>query len=205
MIVAYFISMPSTIDIHDLIVNRPEKEIFFTEDFREYGSSEAIKSAMHRFVKRGVLKRLAKGIYVKPGYSDLLKMETLPPMEALAQAIARRDHARIAPTGAMALYKLGLTTQIPLKLTYLTDGSARKIKIGKSEITFKRVTPKKLVFKGQVSSLVVQALSEIGQSNLEADQESKIVEQLRKEKYEDLKHDIRLAPQWIAEVMAKAL
>lgn len=197
--------MPSTIDIYDLIINRPDKEIFFTEDFKGYGSSEAIKSTMHRFVKRGVLKRLAKGIYVKPGYSELVKSETLPTMEDLAQAIAKRDQARIAPTGAMALYKLGLTTQIPLRPTYLTDGSARKIKIGKSEITFKRVTPKKLVFKGQVSSLVVQALSEIGQSNLEPDQESKIITQLKREKYEDLKHDIRLAPQWIAEVMAKAL
>lgn len=197
--------MPSTTDIYEFIANQADKEIFFTEDFREYGSSEAIKSAMHRFVKRGVLKRLAKGIYVKPGYSELLKKETLPPLETLAQAIAKRDQARIAPTGAMALSKLGLTTQIPLRLTYLTDGTARKIKIGKSEITFKRVTPKKLAFKGQLSSLVVQALSEIGQSNLEYDQEVKIIAQLKKEKYEDLKHDIRLAPQWIADVMAKVL
>lgn len=197
--------MPSTSDIHDLITSKPDKEIFFTEDFREYGSSEAIKSTMHRFVKRGILRRLSKGIYVKPGYSELLKSETLPPMEDLVQAIAKRDKARIAPTGAMALYKLGLTTQIPLRLTYLTDGSARKIRIGKSEITFKRVTPKKLVLKGEISSLVVQALSEIGQSSLEPDQKERIIAKLKREKYEDIKHDIRYAPQWIAEVMAKAL
>lgn len=205
LIVAYFKNMPSTVDIYDLIANKPDKEILFTEDFREFGSSEAIKSAMHRFVKRGVLKRLAKGIYVKPGYSDLLKMETMPPLEALAQAIAKRDHARIAPTGAMAMYKLGLTTQIPLKVAYLTDGSARKINIGKTEITFKRVTPKKLVFKGELSSLAIQALSEIGRTNLDQDLEKRVITQLKKEKYEDLKHDIRLAPQWIAEIMAKAL
>lgn len=197
--------MPSTIDIQDFIASKPDKEIFFTEDFREYGTREAIKSAMHRFVNRGVIKRLAKGIYVKPGYSQLLKMETLPPLERLAQAIARRDQARIAPTGAMALYKLGLTTQMPLRLTYLTDGSARKIKIGKTELTFKRVTPKKLGFKGQISALVVQAMSEIGQANLKPTEEEEIIKLLKKEKYEDLKHDIRFAPQWIAEVMVKVL
>ena len=197
--------MPSTIDIQDFIASKPDKEIFFTEDFREYGTREAIKSAMHRFVNRGVIKRLAKGIYVKPGYSQLLKMETLPPLEGLAQAIARRDQVRIAPTGAMALYKLGLTTQMPLRLTYLTDGSARKIKIGKTELTFKRVTPKKLGFKGQISALVVQAMSEIGQANLKPTEEEEIIKLLKKEKYEDLKHDIRFAPQWIAEVMVKAL
>ena len=197
--------MPSTFDIYEFINAKPEKEIFFTEDFREYGSSEAIKSALHRFVRRGFLKRLSKGIYVKPGYSELLKSETMPSLEALALAIAKRDKARIAPTGAMALYKLGLTTQVPLRLTYLTDGSARKIKVGNSEIAFKRATPKKLILQGEISSLVVHALSEIGQSNLMPEQRQRIISKLKKENYRDLKHDLRLAPQWIAEVMAKAL
>ena len=64
---------------------------------------------------------------------------------------------------------------------------------------------KKLGFKGQISALVVQAMSEIGQANLKPTEEEEIIKLLKKEKYEDLKHDIRFAPQWIAEVMVKAL
>jgi Family of unknown function (DUF6088) len=33
---------------------------------------------------------------------------------------------RIRPTGAFALHKLGLTTQVPTRLVYLTDGHPHK-------------------------------------------------------------------------------
>ncbi len=181
------------------------KTILFTEDFKGYGGPEAIKSAMHRLVKVGELKRLAKGIYVKPGYSELLNKETSPSLEEVAKAIAKRDGIRIIPTGAMAMYKLGLSTQIPLKAMYLTDGSARTIRIGKSTLTFRRVTPKKLHLKGEISMLAIQALTEIGRSNVNESQKEKIISLLKNESYENLKHDIKLAPQWIGEIMAKAL
>ena len=120
-------------------------------------------------------------------------------------AIAKRDKARILPTGSYALHMLGLTTQIPLKLVYLTDGSPRKITIGKRTIQFKKTTPKNLSLKGSISKLVVQALKEIGKGKMTNDELDKIVSILKKEDSKKLKHDIALAPQWIAEILAKAI
>jgi phosphoribosylformylglycinamidine (FGAM) synthase PurS component len=197
--------MSTSEKIQQYISKASPKTIFFAEDFKGHGGAEAIKSALHRLVKVGELKRLAKGIYIKPGYSELLKTETVPPLEEVAMAIARRDGIRVLPTGAMALYKLGLSTQVPMKAVYLTDGSARTIRLGKSKLTFKRVTPKKLMLKGELSRLVVQALGEIGKANVEDTQKSKIVDLLKDESYENLKHDIKIAPQWMGEIMAKAL
>ena len=73
-------------EIQKHIEKTPLKTILFSEDFKEYGGAEAVKSALHRMVKTGGLKRLAKGIYVKPGYSELIKKETVPDLEEVAAA-----------------------------------------------------------------------------------------------------------------------
>jgi len=179
--------------------------IVFTEDFQEYGSPGAVKVALHRINKKGILVSLARGIYAKPKFSKLLNKEVLPGAEEIAKAIAKRDKAKIIPTGVFALNALGLSTQLPLKLVYLTDGSPRKIKIGNQTIYFKKTTPKNLALKGNISKLVVQALKEIGKNIATTQELKKIQNLLLKEDKQDLKHDIAIAPQWIAELMAKAL
>ena len=62
-----------------------------------------------------------------------------------------------------------------------------------------------MALKGDISKLVVMALKDIGKGNLTAEEEKKILGMLKKEKAELLKHDIRLAPRWIGEIMANAL
>lgn len=103
-----------------------------------------------------------------------------------------------------ALNALGLSTQVPLKAVYLTDGAARIVKVGKRTIQFKRTTPKNLSAKGQISKLVIQALKAIGKDKVSVDEERKILALLRKEKLEHLKHDILLAPEWIRKIMRNA-
>ena len=109
------------------------------------------------------------------------------------------------PTGAHAQNALGLSTQVPLRIVYLTDGSPRTIKIGNRTIQFKKTTPKNLALKGNISKLVVQALKDIGKEKATTQELEKIQNVLLKEDKQDLKHDIAIAPQWIAELMAKAL
>ena len=77
-----------------------------------------------------------------------------PSAEQIAEAIKKRDQARIIPTGSYAQYKLGLTTQIPMNVVYLTDGSPRKIQIGNQKITFKKTTPKNLAVNHTLTSLI---------------------------------------------------
>lgn len=198
--------MTSTDDkIEQKIKSLKQGTIVFTEDFQNYGSPGAVKVALHRIVKKGLLHHLARGIYAKPTFSKLLNKEVLPGAEEVALAIAKRDKARLLPTGAYAQNALGLSTQVPLRMVYLTDGSPRTIKIGKRSIQFKKTTPKNLALKGKISKLVVQALKDIGKDKATPQELEKIQSLLLKEDKQDLKHDIALAPQWIAEVMAKAL
>ena len=128
-----------------------------------------------------------------------------PSAEEVAEAIAKRDKIRTVPTGSYALNALGLSTQVPMNIVLLTDGSPREIKIGKRTIKFKKTTPKNLMAKGKISRLVIQALKEIGNGKVTTAEEQKIVDLLRKEDEKDLKHDIALAPVWIQKTMEKAL
>lgn len=178
--------------------------LLFPEDFSEFGSSEAIRKALQRLEEKGVIRRVAQGIYVRPIISTYIG-EVLPSAEEVAVAITKRDRVRTLPTGSYALNALGLSTQVPMNIVLLTDGSPRIIKVGKRTIKFKKTTPKNLLAKGVISRLVIQALKEIGRNRLTADEEEKIIELLKKENPQDLLHDIPLAPVWIQVIMKKAL
>lgn len=190
------------------ILNKIKKagrgSLFFTNDFIAYGNSKAVSKALERLVEKGEIKRVSRGIYTRPKISKLIG-EVMPSKEAIAKAIAKRDKARIIPTGSYALHVLGLSTQVPMNTVFLTDGAARKIKLDYGMITFKRTTPKNLATIGKISGLVIQALKEIGKGNVEAWEENKIIQLLKKEDESKLKYDIKMAPEWIRVIMRKAL
>ena len=151
--------------IEEKISKSSRGELFFADDFVKYGTPDNIRQVLARLEKDGMLLRIAQGIYLKPKIDPLIGV-ILPSVEEVAKEIAHRDKARIAPTGVLALYLLGLTTQIPLKAVYLTDGSQREVKIGKRSIKFKKTVPKSFAIKNELLHLVVQAFREVGQKQI---------------------------------------
>lgn len=182
----------------------PLGALLMPADFSDLGSSEAVRISLFRLQKEGLIRRVAQGIYVRPKISKLIGL-LLPSAEEVAEAIAKRDRIRTLPTGSYALNALGLSTQVPMNIVLLTDGSPREIRVGKRKIKFKKTTPKNLLAKGKKSRLVMQALKEIGNGKVTDQEEKKIIDLLRKEDEQDLKHDIALAPVWIQKIMKKAL
>ena len=178
--------------------------LFFADDFLRFGNSKAISKALERLVEKQEITRVARGIYARLEKDPILG-PVKPGTEAIAKAIAKRDKARIIPTGALALNALGLSTQVPMSVIYLTDGVARKIDLGARTITFKKTTPKNLTAIGKISRLVIQALKEIGKDNLTEKEEQHIINHLKKEEQHRLEHDIVLAPEWIRIIMRQAL
>ena len=179
--------------------------VFFTDDFIAFGASKTVNKALERLVKKSEIIRIARGIYTRPQKSKFLDTTLTPSTEIIARAIARRDRARIIPTGSFALNTLGLSTQVPMNIVYLTNGSARTIKIGNHSILFKKTSPKNLAAIGEISSIVIQALKEIGKDKANKEELAKIISLLKQEKTDRLEHDIRIAPEWIRKIMRKVL
>ena len=178
--------------------------LFFTDDFARFGKPDAIRQALQRLVKSGEIDRVAAGIFVRPQKDEIIG-KVMPDIEDIAKAIARRDRARIVPTGDYALNRLGLSTQVPMNIVYLTDGTARKIKIGNYTIVFKKVAPKNVAAIGEISRLAIQALKTIGKEKVTKEEVHRIQTILQSEKSTHLAYDIRLAPTWIKEIMNHVL
>ena len=128
-----------------------------------------------------------------------------PSLEEIADAISKRDMVKIIPTGIYALQKLGLSTQMPMQAVYLTDGAPRKIKVGKRIITFKKTSPKKLLIKGKINQLVIQALSELKAKNVTDAVIEKIFDALKNEDPSLIRKDAMLVPEWIAKILNQYL
>ena len=182
--------------LEDKIISLKKGAIVFVSDFAEFGTAENVKKVLLRLEKKQLLVRLAHGIYLYPKIDKELGI-LYPSTESIAEAIAKRDKIRIIPTGIYALQQLGISTQIPMNVIYLTDGAPRKIKVGKRTITFKKTAPKNLAIKNKVLSNIVQGLKELGKENITDEIRQKIKQALQKVPVEILKEEILNAPVWV--------
>ena len=196
--------------IENIITNSITKcgrgALFFPSDISKVGERSAVLKALERMTNVGTIIRVARGIYCYPKIDKELGLGTLyPTYEEIAQAIAKRDKARIVPAGIYAMNRLGLSTQVPMNIVYLTDGSPRKVVInGNRGILFKHVAPKNLAFKNQLALLINSALKEIGQDNVTDEDKDHIKSLLSNEPKDIILQDIKLMPDWIASIIREA-
>lgn len=189
---------PSAIDSKILaaIQKQGRGSVFVPVDFLGIASREAVDVALHRLVRQGAIRRLARGIYDFPKEHPVLgPLE--PSAEAIARALAERDRTRLQPAGAYAANTLGLSEQVPAKIVFLTDGPARTVKVGPTTIQLRRTTPKNMEAAGRLSGLLIQALRELGQVHVTPARIAHVKRTIPSSKRKELLKDIRLAPAWM--------
>ena len=149
------------IQVLEKIKRSPRGTLFFVDHFTNIANNKSTNKALERLVKSGEIERVAQGIYVRSVIDNYIG-KVLPSIEQIAIAIVKRDRATVVPTGSYAMYKLGLTSQVPLNIVFYSDTSARKIKIGKQTITFKKASSKNLAFVGEISTVLASEMTFIG-------------------------------------------
>jgi len=192
--------------IENKVKNHKRGKIFFLDDFAGLGTPDAIKKTLQRLTNSGLLVRLANGIYWYPKKEKELygvKISGKPTLDEIAKAIAKRDKARIVPTGLHALNLLNLSTQVSANVVYLTDGTARKVRIGDGKgILFKHTSEvKRLAYKSEYLMLIVSALREIGESNITNEQFAIIKEHFSHITKQEFETDIKIVPVWIRKIL----
>jgi hypothetical protein len=150
------------------------------------------------------LVRIGRGLYLYPKRDPVLGA-MYPTLAEIASEIARKEKLRIIPAGDQALLQLGLSTQVPMKSVYLTDGGPRNIKVGNRTLVFKPTTPKTLSLKGKKSSLVVQALKALGKDAVTKELLDQIAQILKDENPIMAEADAMLAPAWIRSIIMNIL
>jgi hypothetical protein len=178
--------------------------IVFHQDYSALASPSAVKSAFHRIYIGGMLIKLAHGIYYYPKEEQTYGLGVVyPSIEEIAYAIAKRDKAKIVPMGAYALNKLGLSTQVPMNVVFLTNGTPRHIKIGDGRgIVFKHSSSgKNFAYKSELMMLVVTAMRALGEAHITDEEIDKLKSNLIHVPKKDFDHDIKLAPAWVRKIL----
>lgn len=152
--------------IQERIGNALEGTVFVNSDFADIADTETIRRNLNRLTKTGTLRRILKGIYEKPEYSEMLKEYVAADPEAVAKALARNYHWTIAPCGNTALNLLGLSTQVTAVWSYISDGPYKTYEWNSTKIEFKHRTNKEITGLSYMTALVIQALKTLGKVNV---------------------------------------
>lgn len=189
--------------IHSLIKKKGRGNFLFASDFTNLGEQKTINKALERMAKDEIIIRISRGVYYYPKIDKVLGLGVLyPTLEDIAEGIAKRDKARIVPTGIYALNRLGFSTQIPMNIVYLTDGSERKLNLSNgTSVQFKYTAPKNLAFKSQLAMLLTFAFKTIGKENITQDILAHTKELLEKDEKSVIEQDYNLMPAWVSSII----
>lgn len=175
--------------------------VFFISDFANIGSPETIRKIFFQATANNTLEKVGKGIYVKPKESRFGRVPVS--LEKIALEIAERDKCQILPTGSTAANMIGLSTQIPMNLTYITTGSTRTVEIGNRSLNFRHASPKNFASKGKIIPILIQGMREIGQKNMSEMHFAAIIDFIKKTPDPYLEEDLPLAPMWIQKIIKR--
>jgi hypothetical protein len=147
------------------IARKPKGYPFTSKEFLSLGSRAAVDQALSRMAKAGEVARVTRGVFVVPQQSQYVGM--VPPTpEKVAAAMGAAAGETIAPHGAEAVRRLGLSTQTPMRPVFYTNGPSRRFQIGKLVVAIKHVSPRKLAFAGKPEGEVLSALWYLGKENV---------------------------------------
>lgn len=192
--------------MYDIVEQAREGTIFIPDDFTMCGTPDAVRSGLSRLCRNGNLCRFAKGIYYIPAYDKWDGTLREPSLDDIALKIAQRDNARVIPTGVYALNRLGLSTQVPTNIIYITDGSARQMRFGEGKsITFRHSNDLgNFAYQSKLMQLAVLAMREIGEKTITDNQKEMIKKMITEHVSEqEFNHDIVLAPTWVKKILQR--
>lgn len=187
--------------ILEKINNLNSNQVFIANDFFDIAGYENIRKVLNRLVTDGEISRIMNGIYYKPKYIDLIGEYEAPSVNEVANAIARKYNWTIAPSGNTALNLLGLSTQVPAKWTYISDGRYVDFSFGNITIEFKRRNNGDISKMSTLTAMVIQAIKAIGKDKVTNEQIDYLREKLSKEEKEDLLKDGKTTSIWVYHIL----
>jgi len=169
------------------------------KDFLDLAGRDAVDQALTRLVGQGTLQRIGRGLYHLPRTNDRLGITVPPDPDMVAQAIGRQTGSRVVSSPAAIANRLGLSTQVPAKPVYLTDGRSRSVRVGRQTFRLRHVAAKRLPDNDDVSSLAIQAIVAAGRSSLDDKAIGILRRQLNPAQRQGLLREARYADAWVAD------
>ena len=173
--------------------------VFTPKDFLDFAGRDAVDQALTRLVRGGTLHRIGRGLYHLPRSNRRLGITVPPDPDTVAQAIGRQTGSRVVPSPATVANRLGLSTQIPAKPVYMTDGQSRRVRVGNQTFFLKHVAAKRLPDHDRASSLAIHAIFATGRKSFDDRAIKTLRRQLSPTQRRELVREARYADAWVAE------
>lgn len=183
--------------IEERIMGFPFGTAFSASDFLDLADANSVSQALFRIEKDGKIRRVIKGIYDKPTYSQLIQEHAVPRIDKIAEALARRFNWNIAPSGDTALNILHVSTQVPDVWEYVSDGPYRNYMIGKIPLKFRHVMPREINGYSTITVMVIQGIRAIGKGNMTQEQVDRFSSVISAEDKDTLLNESKTASGWI--------
>ncbi len=176
--------------------------VFTPKDFLDMGSRAAVDQVLSRLVKQDKIRRLDRGLYDYPKQHATLGTLS-PDADSIAQALATQYGDMAFPSGAMAANLLGLSTQVPAKPTYMTNGISRIKNVAGRTITFKHARVPLMRRLPDSVNYLLQALSYLGRDSIDGDVIQRCAKQLDSRDINSLSQAASQVPGWMADILQK--
>ena len=183
--------------IQERIQAAEDGTIFISSDFSDIADSETVRRNLNRLTQTSSLRRILKGVYEKPRYSWLMQEYVAADPDVVAKALARKYHWTIAPCGNTALNLLGLSAQVTVSWSYISDGPYRTYEWDGIRLEFKHRTNREIYGLSPVTSLVVQALKAIGKDGVTPEIVTQISSRLTDAEKADLLAEAKESTAWV--------
>ncbi len=179
------------------IQKQGEGWVFAAQDFLDLGSRAAVDQTLSRLVREGTIRRVGRGLYDLPRTSALLGALVPPSQERVAEALARKTGSRLQSIGAVAANALGLSTQVPARIVYLTDGASRKITVGGQAIELRHAEPRRLTERASKAATILEALRYLGPTGIDESELTRLRALLTNRDRAALRRRRATAPTWL--------
>jgi hypothetical protein len=180
----------------------PQGQPFSSRILLGLGTRAAVDKALSRLVESGEVKRVSRGVYVRPKFNKYVGAVVPEPIEVV-RAKLEAENETLQVNGAEAARQFQFTTQVPTRNVFYTSGSSRKFRIGNLSVELKHVAPRKLILAGQPAGTALTALWYLGKENVSKAVIERIAETLPPKEFEALKSEKAAMPVWMAEQFRK--
>jgi hypothetical protein len=184
--------IPTISLIRRFVALLPQGKLFTTREVLAFGSRSAVDSALFRLVKALVIRRLARGVFIRNDFP-----QHHPAPAEVARVKAQSFGRRIVTHGILASWELGLTPVGQDAHIYAVDGRSSAFRYGDLTIKFQGLCPRKVMVGDSQAGMAIRALWHLGRTVCDKSTAARVTASFKRTDRDELRQHAGFMPGWM--------
>lgn len=175
------------------IFRLPLQKLFTTREFLIYGKRPAIDKGLSRLVKKGVIIRICRGVFIRAGS----KLNLVSPFD-VARAKSESYGKKISHVGGHFAQELGLLAMDSSAHVYAVNGSSSSFKLRDITIHLRKTSVRKMQFGDSLAGKIIRALWDLGKHSVDVFVVDKALRSCLRYDLHELRQSLCALPTWLS-------